>query len=146
MWSISVLELGKHGEILSPIVVQKIVTADILSWIKLESVCWRWVGIMLEAFPLLLATILYYMVTFPCLLKVYFPPLPKSSAIREENEHNIKYNRQCFPIQFMMKTLCFRDNRKKTGLRIISLGSDLINSVILDQFLLALELLTFWTG
>lgn len=63
-----------------------------------------------------------------------------------KNEHNIKCNTLCFPIQFKMKTLHFGDNRKKTELRIINLGSDLNNFVILDQVFLALELLTLWTG
>ena len=40
-------------------------------------------GIMPEALSLFLATILYYIAAFPCLLKVYFLPFPRSSGIRE---------------------------------------------------------------
>ena len=63
---------------------------------------------------------------------------------RGKNEHNTRRNKLCFPIQDANIPLW--DNRKKTGLRITDLGSDLLNYLTLDKVFLALGLLTFGIG
>lgn len=98
---------------------------------------WGWKGrlgmrrarIMFESFSVQFYTI----ATFPGLLKVYFSTISQELRNKKsKNEHNIKCNRLCSPIRFKRKTFQFRDNKKKTGLRIIKLDSDLTNSVILN--------------
>lgn len=68
---------------------------------------------MLEAFPLLLATILCHIAT-SCLLKIHSPPSPRSSGVREAKisitQHIINY-----ASPFEMKTFHFGIIEKRLG-------------------------------
>lgn len=92
---------------------------------------------MLKGFPESLGTILYYSnISLSTKGKISTP----SAELRKrgnQNEHNVKCNRRCFPIQFKMKALQLGDIEKNTGFRIIDLGSDFTSFVILEQLFLS---------
>lgn len=71
-------------------------------------------GIMLEAFPSLLATILYHIATFSCLLKVQSPPFPRSSGVREA-KMIITQDVINYASPFKMKTFHFGIIEKRLG-------------------------------
>ena len=71
-------------------------------------------GIMLEAFPLLLATILYHTATFPCLLKVHSPPSPRSAGVREAKMSITQDVINCVS-PFKMQTFHFGIIEKRQG-------------------------------